>query len=142
MYKRILITTDGSDSNRIAIEEGLRLAKIMDATVTVLCVFDIGSYANAAQGYAPVDDRDYMIQQAEGAIDYVRKIAEPMGVKIVPKVITGRPADAIISESENQDLVVCGSLGRTGLSRALLGSVAERVVRMAHCPVLVCRSAQ
>jgi nucleotide-binding universal stress UspA family protein len=139
MYNKILMTTDGSDSNKYAVDDGLKIAKAMDAEVTALCVFDIGSYANVAQGYGMGDEREYMIKSSEAALKYTMDKGKEMGVKITPKILTGRPADTIIEESKHYDLVICGSLGRTGISRALLGSVAEKVVRMAHCPVLVCR---
>ena len=67
------------------------------------------------------------------------KLAEANGIEVTTKVLLGRPAEEIVKESKNTDLVVCGSLGRTNLNRALMGSVAETVVRMAYCPVLVCR---
>lgn len=55
------------------------------------------------------------------------------------RLVMGDPADAMVllAEEENVDLIVLGSHGRTGLSRLLMGSVAEAIVRKAHCPVLV-----
>ncbi len=55
-------------------------------------------------------------------------------------VIEGSPANEIITASKDYDLIVMGSLGRTGLSHLLMGSVAEKVVRHASCPVLVVRA--
>lgn len=56
-------------------------------------------------------------------------------------VLEGRPADVIVDHAQavDADLIVMGTLGRTGLERLLVGSVADRVVRTAHCPVLVVR---
>lgn len=56
-------------------------------------------------------------------------------------VLEGSPPDVIVDHADavNADMIVMGSLGRTGLQRLLVGSVAERVVRAAHCPVLVVR---
>ena len=55
------------------------------------------------------------------------------------RLLTGEPADAVVrsAEEDDVDLIVLGSHGRTGLSRLLMGSVAEAIVRKAHCPVLV-----
>jgi universal stress protein A len=55
------------------------------------------------------------------------------------RLVMGDPADAVVrlAEEEDVDLIVLGSHGRTGLSRLLMGSVAEAIVRKAHCPVLV-----
>ena len=58
-----------------------------------------------------------------------------------PKVVAGDPADAIVRMAEELevDLIVMGTHGRTGLQHVLLGSVAEKVVRLALCPVLTVR---
>ncbi len=139
MYQNILITVDGSDSNKFAIEDGLNLANSLNSKVTAIAVFDIGSYAAVAQGYGLGDERQYMMESSEAFLDYVKKRAEEMGIDVACEVRIGRPADVIVEESKKFDLVVCGTLGRTGISRTLMGSVAEKVVRMAYCPVLVCR---
>ncbi|MDD2626343.1 MAG: universal stress protein [Candidatus Methanomethylophilus sp.] len=140
MFDKILITTDGSESNHLAVDEGLEIAKKIGAQVTALCVFDVGSYANVAQGYGLGDEREYMIKASEEALRYVVDRGKALGVEVKTKVETGQPAEVIVKESANYDLVICGTLGRTGIQRALIGSVAEKVVRLAACPVLVCRS--
>jgi nucleotide-binding universal stress UspA family protein len=58
------------------------------------------------------------------------------GIKAVAQDVDGVPHLQIAKSSEEADLVVMGTHGRTGLPRLLLGSVAERVVRLAHCPVI------
>ncbi|MDR0888254.1 MAG: universal stress protein [Candidatus Methanoplasma sp.] len=138
MFKKILISTDGSESNRYAVDDALKLAKSVGAEVTALFVFDTGSYTNVAGVGLPVDN-DYILKTSELALLYAKEQGAKLGVKVVPKMLAGRPAEAIIEESVNYDLVVCGTLGRTGLARALLGSVAEKVVRFSYAPVLVCR---
>ena len=139
MYGRILIAVDGSESNKYAIEDGLTLAKQMGSIVTALCVFDVGSFANVAQGYGVVDERDYAKSAYEAALEYILERGKELDIEVTPKMMAGRPAEMIINESAEHDLVVCGTLGRSGLSRALIGSVAEKVVRFSYCPVLVCR---
>jgi nucleotide-binding universal stress UspA family protein len=61
------------------------------------------------------------------------------GVPVEYRLITGDPADAVVrlAEDDDVDLIVLGSHGRTGLTRLLMGSVAEAIVRKARCPVLV-----
>ena len=68
-------------------------------------------------------------------------LAERKYDEVQPKVFMGNPGMEIVSfaESVGADLIVMPSHGRTGLKRITLGSVAERVVRMAHCPVLILR---
>lgn len=139
MYKNILIAVDGSESNKVAVDDGLDLAKAMGANVTAICVFDIGSYTSVAQGYGISDEKAIMMEVSREAMEYIEKRADELGIDLVSKTVVGHPSDAIIDESKFHDLVVCGTLGRTGLTRALMGSVAEKVARMAYCPVLVCR---
>ncbi|MDR3282572.1 MAG: universal stress protein [Candidatus Methanoplasma sp.] len=139
MYKKILISTDGTESNRHAVDDGIRLAKALGAEVTALFVFDIGNYSNVGTGIGIPVDREYVINTSEEALAYAKEQGEKAGVKVTLKMVSGHPAEAIVEESASHDLVVCGTLGRAGLSRALLGSVAEKVVRFSYAPVLVCR---
>lgn len=139
MYRSILIAVDGSDSNKIAVDDGLELAKAVGAGVTAISVFDIGSYTSVSQGYGINDERAVMMEVSREALVYIEGRAEALGVPLVTKTAIGHPADAIIEETKFHDLVVCGTLGRSGITRVLIGSVAEKVTRLAHCPVLVCR---
>ena len=72
--------------------------------------------------------------------DMREKEAEALGVKLTTRIEEGSPSRKIVDLSAEHDLVVMGTLGRTGFSKVLLGSVAERVVRFAKCPVLVVRA--
>lgn len=139
VFERIAISTDGSESNRVAVEQGLSLARdIGVGKVVAISVFDPGNYGSVSQGLSPGLAED-MIESTEAALKRVVARGKEFGIEVEPKIITGRPADALIEESKNFDLIVTGTLGKTGVQRALLGSVAEKVVRMAHCPVFVCR---
>ncbi len=73
------------------------------------------------------------------ATEYIEKLARASGVNIQTKVDIGSPAEAILkSADENQmDAIVMGSKGKTGLSKVLLGSVAEKVVRNSKIPVVI-----
>jgi nucleotide-binding universal stress UspA family protein len=138
MYKRILISVDGSESNRLAVESGLNVAKAFGSEVTAIFVFDIGSYGNIGAGAGIAVDEEYAENVSKAALQYVREQAALKGIELREKMVIGHPAEAIVEESSRHDLVVCGTLGRTGMSRALVGSVAERVVRHSLVPVLVC----
>jgi hypothetical protein len=73
--------------------------------------------------------------------DQARTFAEATGATVVPHLVAGEPADALVdvATQEAADLMIVGSHGRRGLQRLMLGSVAEHVVRNAPCPVLVAR---
>ena len=139
MYNKILIVVDGSESNNIAVDQGLCLAKSLKAgSVTAICVFDEGNYSTVIRD-SSAEYRKIMAEESENALKYVKAKAAEMGVAVEAKTIMGRPAEVIIEESADYDLVICATLGKTGFARVLLGSVAENVVRLAKCPVLVCR---
>ncbi len=139
-FKRILIPTDGSENTKAAISQGLELARVMGAEVTALYVVDQASFVNFPMDATVVSIYSLLEKEGKDAVDYVVKEGEKIGVKVIPKVAEGSPAKKIVDEAEGQDLVVMGTLGRTGISKLLLGSVAERVVRFAPCPVLVVRA--
>lgn len=139
MYGKILIAVDGSEKNRVAVDQGLNLAKSLNAeSVTALSVFDEGSYSAIIRD-SSIEYRKIMEKESAEALDYVKAKAAEMGVPLTTKILIGHPVEVIVNESYDHDLVVCATLGKTGLSRVLLGSVAENVVRFAKCPVLVCR---
>ncbi|MBE6527897.1 MAG: universal stress protein [Thermoplasmata archaeon] len=138
MYKSILVAVDGSEANRLAVDTAVQLAKTQGAALTAICVFDTGSYA-AFLNYAKVDKSE-IDAISNQALEYVRKASEEAGVELSVKRVVGKPVESIVAEAANHGLVVCGTHGRTGVSHALIGSVAERVVRFAPCPVLVVRN--
>jgi nucleotide-binding universal stress UspA family protein len=140
MFNRILIATDGSRSTEDAVLTGLELAKAMGAKVTALNVVDGPVLLSA-----PADSemiKLYAILEKEGmsVVMHVKELGDAMGVDVEPKVISGHPVKTILEESAGYDLVVMGSLGRTGMAKILMGSVAEKVVKLAKCPVMVVRS--
>lgn len=139
MFKSILVAVDGSDSNSVAVNTAVALAKEMGAKLTALSVFDPGGYGNLAAVKEVTDEVDYMKQVCTNCLQYAVEQAEAAGIEFEAKTVAGNPAEKIVEMSANYDLVVCGTLGRTGFSRLVMGSVAEKVVRLASCPVLVCK---
>ncbi len=137
MYKDILVAVDGSESNKAAVLTALECAKELGAKITAICVFDIGSSNASVWGMG--ENKEFMVEAANKGLAFVVNTAAEMGIPLETKISIGRPAEAICVESKNHDLVIVGTHGRTGVMRALIGSVAERVVRMAPVPVLICR---
>ena len=137
MFRSILVAVDGSDANKQAVDTAVNIAKTQGATLTAICVFDIGSYSTFNYGLS--SEVPYMEEMIKDALKYITEVCEREGVELKSVSKLGKPAEAIIEEAANHQLVICGSHGRTGLSRTLIGSVAEKVVRLAPCPVLVVR---
>jgi len=137
LFKHILVPTDGSEYTRAAISKGLELAKLMGADVTALYVVDQTSFINFPMDSTVVSVYSLLEKEGKDAVDYVKSEGEKLGVKVEVSIVEGAPARKIVEASATHDLVVMGTLGRTGFSKLLLGSVAERVIRFARCPVLV-----
>ena len=141
LYKKILIATDGSEPNKKAVSYGIELAKLSGAKVNVVYVVDTAAFASI-----PMDsgwEIMYELLQKEGA-DATHKVVEDAkgsGIEIEESVLEGHPSNEIIEFAHNNDidLIVLGTLGKGGLDRFLLGSVAEKVTRNSNVPVLVVR---
>ena len=131
----VLVPTDGSDCAEAAAAHAVEFARTTGAALHVVHVVDAG--AVPADGSGAVLDE---LQRAgRDALDSVVDCAERADVSTIrASVLTGAPYRAIVdyADAEDVDLVVMGTHGRTGVDRYLLGSVAERVVRLCDRPVL------
>jgi len=135
MYECILVPTDGSDATRAPVEHAIDLATTYDAALHALNVVDtnLGFEASAAGTFESLEET------GKSAVENVVREAESAGVDpIEGNVVHGTPHEAILEyvDDNDIDLVVMGTHGRTGLDRYLLGSVTEKVVRLADVPVL------
>ncbi|MCX6650961.1 MAG: universal stress protein [Methanomassiliicoccales archaeon] len=139
-YKKILIPTDGSKNSNKALEHGLQIAKLSNAEVTALSVIDISKPSSRVQSMTSMPLGNPEADVADAAVKEATEMAKAMGIKITPEVKMGSPAFDIIAMSDKFDLIVMGTQGRTGLPHLLIGSVAEKVVREAKCPVLVIKA--
>ncbi|MEW6162075.1 MAG: universal stress protein [Nitrospirota bacterium] len=121
----ILIATDGSKYSEAATREAISLAKRCGSNLIVLSVAK----------------KDENLPVAKESVDIVRKVAEREGVKVEALALKGEPYEVIVktADQKNAGLIVVGSHGRTGLERLFMGSVTERVIGHAGCPILVVR---
>lgn len=135
-YGRVLVPTDGSDCAAAAAERAVDLARQYGATVHALYVADV-RMSPVHGGMTGEEVRDLL--GGDDPTDRVAERAEAAGVPVETAVRVGIPSSAIRAYADDvgADVVVLGTHGRTGLDRALLGSVAERVVRTSPVPVLV-----
>ena len=133
MLKTILAPTDFSDLSANGVRYACRLAKDVGADVTIINVV-VPDESNT------VDKRE-MAQHEKRLDDFVSERAGEAGaeLKIGKRVVAGLPYNAIVDCAENGhiDLIVMSSHGRSGLSRMLIGSVTDKILRGAPCPVLV-----
>ncbi len=137
LFKKILIATDGSEKNRSALDEGLRIARACGSVVYAVYVIDMSAFSSTS-GEIPMGDTYRMLEE-EGrqAMSRVQALAGDVSVEM--SVLEGRPATEIVelAKTKDVDLLVIGTHGKKGLERLLLGSVAEAVIRSAPCKVLV-----
>ena len=140
--RSILVATDFSPASSGALEYGRLLARQFGASLHLVHVVDDPLLAAAwSEAYA-FDTSALRERLREGAEAEVARIAATVpGVHVTTEIIIGSPARALIGRSAEPDidLVVMGTHGRSGVPHLLLGSVAERVVRGAHAPVLTVR---
>ena len=135
--KNIVVPIDFSDQSFQAVSVALQFVDNPEQ-VHVIHVLPILSPAEPGMIWDTVDDQG-RIRHAKEAI--VHQLSGSENEKVNVNVVIGNPGNEIIdfSEKMSAEMIVLPSHGRTGLSRLLIGSVAERVVRLSHCPVLVLR---
>ncbi len=136
--KRILLPVDFSHSSDAALSFASSLAADSKAQLTLLHVGENSPAYLAGYGgfsYTP-EFHEKVVKENLTLLERIKPTIA--GIEYKHEYLDGEPAEEILSfaDRENVDLIVIGSHGRTGLSRLLLGSVAEAVVRGAKCPVL------
>jgi len=143
MSKRILVPVDGSDYAETALE--FVVENTPDATVILFHVINPAEAGYSAEATVPSFSEGWYEEKqelSEELFDQLEAVADAAGVADVERVLeVGRPTQAIVDYADEHDIdqVVMGSHGRSGMSRILLGSVAETVVRRATVPVTVVR---
>ena len=140
--RRILFPTDFSELSKPAEKFACELADQFGAELHVLHEFFMTMPPTAAALLVPPDLLDEVIASAEEELRTIPPKAWSFGANVVRVVRKGSTFDTIVKYATDNaiDLIVIGTHGRTGLPQVLLGSVAERVVRHATCPVLTVRS--
>ena len=150
MFDRILIATDGSKFSEKAAKVGIELAKLSGGKVIIVYVADISKYVSSAGlippfgGVSPDAINDVVAsirETGEKATLQVNELARASGVISERQIVDGNPPSEIlrIAEAEKIDTIVMGSIGKTGLEKFLMGSVAEKVVHNSKLPVLIVR---
>lgn len=133
-YENVLLPTDGSEAAEIAVDWGIALAEMYDATVQTVYSVDTSRFPSS-EGMA--DLHDALERIGRDALEGVRESARASGVSIAANLGNGPAARMILSYADDHevDLIVMGTHGRSGVDRYLIGSVTEEVVRNANVPV-------
>jgi nucleotide-binding universal stress UspA family protein len=137
--KKILIPTDGSECSLRAATFGISFAKLFNAEIYAIYIVDTIILEELARTTAIKDVEKELKEKGERYLNYVVESAEKEGVKAEAILAKGEPHDQIVFFAKNKDIdmIVMGTYGRRGTKRILIGSVTERVIEYAPCPVLV-----
>lgn len=142
--KQILVATDFSPASESALRYGRELARSFGASLHVLHVTEnVFARAVDAYTYIPVDLQEDVEAAAREQTETLLDDEDRRDLHAVAATVTSNvPADAIIeyARAHGVSLIVMGTHGRRAVARLFMGSVAERVVRMAPCPVLTVRN--
>ena len=145
-FARILVPMDFSTHSEMALRYATALAKQSGGSVELLHVLEdpVMSDVWNSEVYVPnlPEVREKLVADAEARLAAYRESIRKEGVPIVATVRSGQAAHVIVEyvTAAGSDLVVMGTHGRTGLPHLFMGSIAERVVRTAPCPVLTVRA--
>ncbi len=138
-----LVAVDGTTSNDPALDLACKLAAALGGAAELNIVHVVPVTPTATMGMGPLPPLADLHEAARKSLDRAcAAVAERFSGKVASHLATGEPWRQIVqlASTLSADLVVVGTAGRTGVARFVLGSVAEKVVRHAACPVLVARA--
>ncbi|MDQ1252392.1 MAG: hypothetical protein QG646_1513 [Euryarchaeota archaeon] len=145
IFNNIMVATDGSEIARKAVDSAINIAKLNKAKLYAVHVIAQGE--TKVTLHDPRDIKwkkamkDHLETQGREATAYVETAGKIEDVAVESVILEGNPAEQIVDFAERNDidLIVMGTLGKSGIQRFLLGSVAENVIRHSKKPVLVIR---
>ena len=146
MYRRILVPVDGSETATSGLREAIRLAKDQDAQIRIVHVVD-EFVMTSPNAYGAVMDNVITDLRAAGKsiLASAQKLAQDAAIPADTQLIEafgGHAGEYIIQTAKDwaADIIVCGTHGRRGLRRIVLGSGAEYLVRRSPVPILLVRA--
>jgi nucleotide-binding universal stress UspA family protein len=149
MYQRILVPFDGSITSQQGLEEALRLSGLTGGRLRLIHVVDELKYVTGFEPFAvySADLVPLMTQAGSQMLEQGRQQARLAGVEVESVLFTslaGRVSELVAQEARawKADLIVMGTHGRRGFERAMLGSDAEQLLRIAPVPVLLVRASK
>ncbi len=144
--KLYLVATDGSKASDKAVAFSVERAQEAGARLLVVMAILAGPIGAPSSGGGGIQDRGGQVRaKAQEVVDAAVARAARAGVKASGLVLLHEPSEDVaaalvkLAEQRRVDTILVGSHGRTGIMRVLLGSTAEKVVKLSHCPVSVVR---
>lgn len=143
MLDKIMIATDGSEASRQAANLGISLAEHSAGKIIAVYVIDMQRIGHLP-GYTTLHGLkknllNAMLKEGEEAVSYIEERSKDRGISCDMVILKGNPGDELLRYSKElgMGILVIGNIGRTAISKFLLGSVAEKVVRHSEVPVMV-----
>ncbi len=142
MFKKILVPLDASRQSESILPEVIEVARALRAEVTLLRVVAVHAFADVNPVCYLADEETRLLQEAEAYLGGVAERLARDGITVKTAVCWGEPAAEIVRQAskEGAGLVAMCTHGRSGMSRLLMGSVAEDVLRHTQVPVLLLRA--
>jgi universal stress protein A len=143
-FERILVPVDFSEHSKEALRTAVGMARLNEGSITLVHVYEPAVYA-LPDGNILLTPAQFerLIRELEQYLEASKQEAMKLGAASVDShLLQVFAAGEIVAyaKAANSDLIVMGTHGRTGPKHLLLGSVAERVIRAAHCPVLTIKA--
>ena len=143
IFRKIMVATDGSEPARRAVDSAIEFAKLSETRLYAVHVIAVGFYSITRSRDSEWEKamKEQLIKEGKEATTYVENTGRAANVEVDSVILEGNPAEEIIdfAEKNDIDLIVMGTHGINGISRFLLGSVAEKVIRHATKSVLIVR---
>lgn len=136
MYDDILFPTDGSTAASTAFEHAVNQAEAFDSTLHILYVANTNYQDMGATGSLSIDD---LRENGKEVLEEIESKARGAAVVTETHIEEGDPHREILRYTDEMDMIVMGTRGRSGIDRYLLGSVTEKVVRTSEIPVFTVR---
>ncbi len=144
-YKKILVPMDGSETSEAILPEIEKLASVFGSIISLLHVVPIAVFPGTMEPVVPYQTiTEALTREGEGYLRMIEKRLKDKGFTVESHLQKGNEAELILEHCDRKDinLVAMSTHGRSGVSRWLLGSVAEKVIRHATKPILLIRSTE
>jgi len=138
LFPNILVAVDGSESAKKAFEKSIYLAQKCNSRIDLVHVVQCEVGGDSANTFEKIDE---LKEKAKKMLEEYKIQASSKNVPIQITVMQGDPAKVIIelAKAKNYDLIIMGTRGRTAFQELLIGSVSQKVMHHASCPVMVVR---
>lgn len=140
MFKKILCPVDFSDTSMNAANNAINFSMEIKAEITFIHIIDIQALQNIGDlSGGGINDINLLIEEEKPVLSKLKDECEKKGVKVKTVLTHGEPVSVILEtiKEGGHDLIIMGTHGKTGLTRLVLGSIAENVVRKSDIPVLL-----